>query len=66
MELYYDFFRVLSLVIVWAIPAILIVAVVAFVIGASALTLGGVVLRLRDIISVRLLSKVKIRLMWQT
>ncbi len=66
MEFYYDAFRVLSLVIVWAIPAILIVAVVAFVIGASALTLGGVVLRLRDIISVRLLSKVKIRLMWQT
>ena len=66
MEFYYDVFRVLSLVIVWAIPAILIVAVVAFVIGASALTLGGVVLRLRDIVSVRLLSKVKIRLMWQT
>ena len=57
MELYYDFFRVLSLVIVWAIPAILIVAVGAFVIGAPALTLGGVVLRLYDIVSVRLRRK---------
>ncbi len=57
MELYYDVFRVLSLVIVWAIPAILIVAVVVFVIGAPALTLGGVVLRLSNIVSVRLRRK---------
>jgi len=57
MERYYDVFRVLSLVIVWAIPAILIVAVVVFVIGAPALTLGGVVLRLYDIVSVRLRRK---------
>ena len=57
MELYYDVFRALSLVIVWAIPAILIVAVVVFVIGAPALTLGGVVLRLYDIVSVRLRRK---------
>ncbi len=57
MEFYYDVFRLLSLMIVWAIPAILIVAVVVFVIGAPALTLGGVVLRLSDIVSVRLRRK---------
>jgi len=54
MEWYYDFFRVLSLVIVWAIPAALIVAVVAFVIAAPALTLGGVVIRLYEVVCVRL------------
>ncbi len=57
MELYYDVFRVLSLVIVWAIPAILILAVVVFVIAAPALTLGGVVLRLYDTVSVGLRRK---------
>jgi len=53
----YDVLRALSLVIVWAIPAILIVAVAVFVIAAPALTLGGVVIRLYEIICVRLRKK---------
>ena len=43
-----DVFRVLSLVVVWAIPAALILAVVVFVIAAPAVTLAGAVLRLYD------------------
>lgn len=54
MELYYDVLRVLSLVIVWAIPATLVVAVAAFVIVAPALTLGGVLIRLYEIVCLRL------------
>jgi len=46
----FDIFRVVSLVVVWAIPAILILAVVAFVIAAPAVTLAGVVLRLYDVV----------------
>lgn len=45
-----DVFRVLSLVVVWAIPAILIVAVVAFIFLAPALTLAGGVLRLYEVV----------------
>ncbi|MFQ5997433.1 MAG: dickkopf-related protein [Dehalococcoidales bacterium] len=54
MEWYTDFFRVLSLLVVWAIPAALVVAVVVFVIAAPALTLGGVVIRLYEIVRFRL------------
>lgn len=57
----YDVLRALSLVIVWAIPAILIVGVVAFVIVAPALTLGGLILRLSDIVSVRLRRKPQVK-----
>ena len=44
----FDVFRVLSLVVTWGIPAILVLAVVVFVIAAPALTLAGVVLRLYE------------------
>lgn len=50
MEWYYDVFRVLSLVLVWAIPAILILAVVAFIVAAPSVTLAGAVLRLYDVV----------------
>jgi len=45
-----DVFRVLSLVVVWAIPAILVLAVVAFILAAPALTLAGAVLRLYEVV----------------
>lgn len=57
MEAFGGIFRVLSLLIVWAIPAVLIIAVGAFVVGAPALTLGGLVLRLYSSVSVRLRRK---------
>ena len=59
MEWYHDVFRVLSLVITWTIPATLVAAVVAFVIVAPALTLGGVGMKLYDIVSVRLRRSVQ-------
>ena len=43
-----DVFRVLSLVVTWGIPAILVLAVVAFIVAAPALTLAGIVLRLYE------------------
>lgn len=46
MELYQDIFRVISLVVVWAIPTILVVAVIVFAILAPVMTLSGVFLRL--------------------
>ena len=42
----FDVFRVLSLVVVWAIPALLILAVVVFTFLAPATALAGAVLRL--------------------
>lgn len=57
MELYFGVFRVLSLVVVWAIPAILVVGVVAFLVSAPVLTLGGALLRLYDIAHIRLRRK---------
>jgi hypothetical protein len=45
-----DVFRVLSLVVVWAIPAILILAVVVFILAAPALTLAGVFVRLYEVV----------------
>ncbi len=57
MESYYGVFRALSLVIVWAIPALLVVGLVTFLIGAHVVALGGVTLRLYDMIWVRLLGK---------
>ncbi len=59
MEVYDGILRILSLVVVWVIPATLIVAVVAFVVGAPALTLGGLVLRLYGTMSVRLRRKTR-------
>ena len=46
----FDVFRVLSLVVVWGIPAILILAVILFVIAAPVFTLAGVVLRLCEVV----------------
>lgn len=57
MEVYEGFFRALSLVIVWAIPASLIIAVGAFVVSAPALALGGLALRLYSIASFRMHRK---------
>jgi len=45
-----DVFRVLSLVVVWAIPAALILAVVVFILAAPALTLAGVFVRLYEVV----------------
>ena len=42
----YDVFRVISLVVVWGIPAILILGVVVFIILAPALTFGGMASKL--------------------
>ncbi len=44
----YDVLRVLSLVVVWAIPAILVLGVVAFVVLAPAFAFGGAARRLYD------------------
>ena len=57
----YDIFRVLSLVIVWAIPAILLMAVAVFVIVAPTLTLGGVIARLYEVVGVRLRRRMQAR-----
>jgi len=43
-----DIFRVLSGVVVWAIPAILVLAVVVFVVAAPAAALAGAVLHLYE------------------
>ncbi|MBI2907984.1 MAG: hypothetical protein HYX92_10050 [Chloroflexi bacterium] len=42
----FDVFRVLSLVVTWAIPAILVAAVAAFVFAGPAVMLAGAALRL--------------------
>ena len=42
----YDVLRVISLVVVWGIPALLVLAVVVFILAAPILTLAGAVLRL--------------------
>jgi hypothetical protein len=44
----YDVFRVISLVLVWGIPALLVVAVVVFIVLAPALTFGGMVRKLYE------------------
>ncbi len=41
----FDVFRVLSLVVTWAIPAILVAAVVGFIVLGPAMMLAGVILR---------------------
>ncbi|MDD5289365.1 MAG: hypothetical protein PHY28_09690 [Dehalococcoidales bacterium] len=43
MEWTVDIFRVISVVIAWAIPAILVLAVAVFVLAAPVLTLAGLV-----------------------
>lgn len=55
----FDVFRLLSLVVVWAIPAVLILAVVAFILAAPVLSLAGAVLRLYDAVRVKLLRKTR-------
>ena len=42
----YDVFRVISLVVVWGIPAILILGVLVFIILAPAFTFGGIASKL--------------------
>lgn len=59
MEWYYDVFRVLSLLVVWAIPAVLVMLVVAFVVAAPALAMGGVVSGLRERLGARLQARAK-------
>jgi len=41
----FDVFRVLSLVVTWAIPALLVLAVVAFIVLGPAIALAGVIHR---------------------
>lgn len=50
MEWYYDVFRTLALVIAWAIPAVLLVAVAVFIILAPAFTSAGGVLRVYEVV----------------
>ena len=54
---WHDVFRVLSLVVVWAIPAILVLAVLAFTILAPAATFAGAVLRLYETVRTKLLRR---------
>lgn len=54
MEWQSDVFRMLALVIVWAIPAVLIVAVAVFAILAPALPAAGAVFRVYEAIRDRL------------
>lgn len=54
---WYDVFRVFSLVAVWAIPAILIVALGAFIILAPVFTSAGVVLRLHEVVHDKLVRR---------
>ena len=44
----YDVFRVISLVVAWGIPAILILGVVVFIILAPAFTFGGMASKLYE------------------
>ncbi len=44
----YDVFRVISLVVVWGIPAILILGVLVFIILAPAFTFGGMASKLYE------------------
>jgi len=60
MEWYYDVFRVLSLVIVWAIPAILVLAVVVFAILAPVFIWAAAVSGLFRVIRDRLRRRVTV------
>ena len=57
MEWYGDVFRVLSLVVAWAIPAALVLAVLLFSIFAPSLALAGIGFRLYRFVFGRLGSK---------
>ena len=57
----YDVLRALSLIIVWAIPALLVVGVVALVITMPALIAGGAILRLSNIVSAGLRRKPQVK-----
>ncbi len=57
MEWYYDIFKVLSLVTVWAIPTALIAVVVLFVVASPLLAMGGLVTRLYGFFRAGLPSK---------
>lgn len=53
----FDVLRVLSLVVVWGIPAVLVLGVIAFIILAPALTFGGTARRLYESITGRMRRK---------
>ena len=55
----FDVFRVLSLVLVWAIPTILLLAVVVFAIATPIAILAGAVLRFYDAVRDRLRGEVR-------
>ncbi len=59
MEWYYDIFKVLSLVAVWAIPTALIAVVVLFVVASPVLAVGGLVTRLYGFFHAGLPSRVQ-------
>ncbi|MBI2909793.1 MAG: hypothetical protein HYX92_19310 [Chloroflexi bacterium] len=48
-----DLFRVLSLVVAWAIPGTLAMLVVVFAVAAPAFIAAGVILRLHQVLGVR-------------
>jgi len=51
---FYDVFRVLGVVVAWAIPAVLVLLVVVFVLAAPVLALGGAALRLYEVVGGKL------------
>lgn len=57
MDWYYDAFRVLSLLVVWAIPAALVVTIIVIAILAPVLTLTGMGINLYQSLLVRPLRK---------
>ncbi len=53
----YEVFRVISLVVAWGIPAILVLGVAAFIILAPALAFGGATRRLYEVVLGRITRK---------
>ncbi len=58
----YDVFRVIALVVVWGIPAILILGVMVFTVLAPALTLGGMTGKLYERIFGREAQPIRVEL----
>ena len=50
----FDVFRVLAGVFTWGLPAMLILALVVFVVAVPVLAVAGAVLRMRDFFGTRL------------
>lgn len=53
----YEVFRIISLVVAWGIPTILVLGVAAFIILAPALAFGGAARRLYEVVLGRMTRK---------